>query len=81
MVLRSLLDFLRAAGVTPVTAVGQTFDPQVHEAVDQVHSPAASAEHRRQRISSRLHDRRSDAAPGASCRGQGPMRRWQRRVA
>lgn len=38
MVLRSLLDFLRTAGVTPVTAVGQTFDPQMHEAVDQVHS-------------------------------------------
>ncbi len=38
MVLRSLLDFLRANGVTPVTAVGQTFDPQLHEAVDQVHS-------------------------------------------
>jgi molecular chaperone GrpE len=39
MVLRSLLDFLRAAGVTPVNAVGQTFNPQLHEAVDQVHSP------------------------------------------
>jgi molecular chaperone GrpE len=39
MVLRSLLDFLRAAGVTPVNAVGQTFNPQLHEAVDQVDSP------------------------------------------
>jgi molecular chaperone GrpE len=39
MVLRALLDFLRAGGVTPMTAVGQTFDPQRHEAVDQVHSP------------------------------------------
>jgi molecular chaperone GrpE len=39
MVLRSLLDFLRSHGVTQVTSVGQTFDPQLHEAVDQVHSP------------------------------------------
>jgi molecular chaperone GrpE len=39
MVLRSLLDFLRANGVTQVNSVGQTFDPQLHEAVDQVHSP------------------------------------------
>jgi molecular chaperone GrpE len=38
MVLRSLLDFLRSNGVTPVSAVGQQFDPQLHEAVDQVHS-------------------------------------------
>jgi molecular chaperone GrpE len=39
MVLRSLLDFLRANGVTQVSAVGQQFDPQLHEAVDHVHSP------------------------------------------
>ena len=39
MVLRSLLDFLRSNGVTQVSAVGQMFDPQLHEAVDQVHSP------------------------------------------
>src|SRR5271154_655872 len=35
MVLRSLLDFLRSHGVTPVSAVGQQFDPLLHEAVDQ----------------------------------------------
>jgi molecular chaperone GrpE len=39
MVLRGLLDFLRANGVTQVNSVGQAFDPQVHEAVDHVHSP------------------------------------------
>jgi molecular chaperone GrpE len=39
MVLRALLDFLRTHGVTQVSAVGQQFDPQVHEAVDQVQSP------------------------------------------
>lgn len=39
MVLRALLDFLRANGVTQVTSVGQPFDPQLHEAVDHVHSP------------------------------------------
>jgi molecular chaperone GrpE len=38
MVLRSLHDLLRTQGVTPVTAVGQPFDPQVHEAVDHVPS-------------------------------------------
>jgi molecular chaperone GrpE len=38
MVLRSLLDFLRSSGVTQVSAVGQQFDPQLHEAVDHVHS-------------------------------------------
>jgi molecular chaperone GrpE len=38
MVLRALLDFLRANGVTQMNSVGQTFDPQLHEAVDQVHS-------------------------------------------
>ncbi|MGH8014327.1 MAG: nucleotide exchange factor GrpE [Candidatus Binataceae bacterium] len=38
MVLRSLLDFLRSQGVTPVEAVGQPFDPQHHEAVE--HEPS-----------------------------------------
>lgn len=41
MVLRSLLDFLRAHGVTPISAVGQAFDPSRHEAVAHV----ASLEH------------------------------------
>lgn len=39
MVLRSMLDLLRARGVTQLSAVGQPFDPQFHEAVDQVESP------------------------------------------
>jgi molecular chaperone GrpE len=43
MVLRSLLDFLRANGVTPLETVGQAFDPNRHEAADhvssQVHPP------------------------------------------
>ena len=38
LVLRSLIDYLRAHGVTPVVAVGQPFDPQLHEAADHVHS-------------------------------------------
>lgn len=38
MVLRSLHDWLRAQGVSPIIAVGQPFDPQVHEAVDHVTS-------------------------------------------
>jgi molecular chaperone GrpE len=38
MVLRSLLDFLRSHGVTQVSAVGEQFDPQLHEAVDHVDS-------------------------------------------
>ncbi|HKV53755.1 MAG TPA: nucleotide exchange factor GrpE [Candidatus Binataceae bacterium] len=36
MVLRGLLDFLKSHGVTQMSAVGQPFDPQRHEAVDQV---------------------------------------------
>jgi molecular chaperone GrpE len=38
MVLRSLLDFLRANGVVPRESVGRPFDPQFHEAVDHVES-------------------------------------------
>ena len=38
MVLRSVLDFLKTHGVTQVTSVGQPFDPQRHEAVDQIES-------------------------------------------
>lgn len=40
MVLQSLLDFLRTQGVTQLSAVGQPFDPSVHEAVDQVETAA-----------------------------------------
>jgi len=38
MVLRSMLDFLKTHGVTQVSSVGQPFDPQRHEAVDQIES-------------------------------------------
>jgi molecular chaperone GrpE len=38
MVLRNLLDFLKTHGVTQLTSVGQPFDPQRHEAVDQIES-------------------------------------------
>ena len=38
LVLRSLLDFLKAQGVSQLSAVGQPFDPSRHEAVDQVES-------------------------------------------
>ena len=38
MVLRSMMDFLRSHGVTQVNAVGQPFDPLLHEAVDHVES-------------------------------------------
>src|SRR5271166_5949412 len=40
MTVRALIDFLRAQGVTPVQSVGQAFDPNRHEAVDQVASDA-----------------------------------------
>jgi molecular chaperone GrpE len=40
MVLQSVRDFLKAEGVTPLSAVGQLFDPQRHEAMDQVESAA-----------------------------------------
>jgi molecular chaperone GrpE len=42
MVLRSLIEFLRGHGVTQLSAVGQPFDPLLHEAVDHVES----AEHK-----------------------------------
>ena len=45
MMVRALLDFLRAQGVTPVDSVGQAFDPIGHEAVDHVAVRSASAEH------------------------------------
>lgn len=38
MVLRSMIDFLRGHGVTQLNAVGQPFDPLLHEAIDQVES-------------------------------------------
>ncbi|HVA79156.1 MAG TPA: nucleotide exchange factor GrpE [Candidatus Binataceae bacterium] len=38
MVLRSMMDMLRAQGVTTLDSVGQTFDPARHEAVDHVAS-------------------------------------------
>jgi molecular chaperone GrpE len=38
MVLRSMLDLLKTHGVTQLTSVGQPFDPQRHEAVDQIES-------------------------------------------
>jgi molecular chaperone GrpE len=36
MVLRSMIDFLRGHGVTQLSAIGQPFDPLLHEAVDSV---------------------------------------------
>jgi molecular chaperone GrpE len=38
MVLRSLFDFLKSHGVSQISAIGQPFDPQRHEAVDHVDS-------------------------------------------
>ena len=40
LVLQSLHDWLKNEGVTPLNAVGQAFDPQRHEAMDQVESAA-----------------------------------------
>ena len=39
MVLRSMHDLLRGHGVTPQEAVGRSFNPQFHEAVDHLESP------------------------------------------
>lgn len=51
MVLRSMLDFLKAQGVSQLSAIGQTFDPQRHEAVDHV----ASAEHLANTVIAEFH--------------------------
>ncbi|MGA3171747.1 MAG: nucleotide exchange factor GrpE [Chthoniobacteraceae bacterium] len=39
MVARQLNDFLADAGVTAIDATGQTFDPNLHEAIAQEHDP------------------------------------------
>jgi molecular chaperone GrpE len=39
MVLASLMDFLKANGVRPMASVGEQFDPNRHEAADQVLHP------------------------------------------
>ena len=39
---REVLDVLRAMGVQPMEAVGQPFDPRVHEAVDAVAATGAT---------------------------------------
>ena len=38
MVLRAMLEFLRIHGVTQISSLGELFDPQRHEAVDQIES-------------------------------------------
>ena len=40
MVARQLTDFLAEFGVTPIDAIGQTFDPNLHEAIAHQHDPA-----------------------------------------
>jgi molecular chaperone GrpE len=40
LVLHSMSDWLKAEGVTPLAAIGQVFDPQRHEAMDQIESSA-----------------------------------------
>ncbi len=59
MIHRQMIELLRRFGVTEVSAVGQPFDPTVHEAVAreesaEVKSPTVSAELRR---GYKLHDR------------------------
>jgi molecular chaperone GrpE len=39
MVAKQLTDFLTEAGVTPIDATGQPFDPNLHEAIGQENSP------------------------------------------
>ena len=59
MIHRQMIELLRRFGVTEVSAVGQPFDPTVHEAVAreesaEIKSPTVSAELRR---GYKLHDR------------------------
>lgn len=39
MVLKQFSDVLNANGVTPIEAVGKTFDPELHEAIHSVQDP------------------------------------------
>jgi molecular chaperone GrpE len=50
LILQQMLELLRKRGVTPIDAVGQDFDPNVHEAVVQ----EASAEHREGQVMQEL---------------------------
>jgi len=43
MVYRSIMDALKKEGVEPIEAVGQQFDPNVHQAVMQVSEPDAES--------------------------------------
>jgi molecular chaperone GrpE len=76
MVLRSVLDFLRNHGVTQLSAVGQRFDPNLHEAVAQIesgeHPPNTVIDefHRGYLIGDRmLRPARVSVAKGASSNG------------
>jgi molecular chaperone GrpE len=78
LVLRSMLEFLKAQGVSPLSAVGQPFDPQLHEAVDHVessvHPPNTVVDefHRGYLIGDRtLRTARVSVAKGAGDEGQG----------
>jgi molecular chaperone GrpE len=78
MVLRSLHDLLKANGVTQLAAIGQTFDPQVHEAVDHVasdqHPPntVVSEFHRGYQVGDRiLRPARVAVSKGAGAGGAG----------
>jgi molecular chaperone GrpE len=78
MVLRSMLDFLKTHGVTQLTAVGERFDPQRHEAVDQIESTAHAPNtvvneyHRGYQIGDRLlRPARVAVARGPNERGRG----------
>jgi len=59
MVAKQLNDFLAEAGVTAIDATGQTFDPNLHEAIAQEHDPKVPEGHviRQVRKGFKLKDR------------------------
>ncbi|MGC1676894.1 MAG: nucleotide exchange factor GrpE [Candidatus Binataceae bacterium] len=78
MVLRSMMDLLRAQGVTTLDSVGQTFDPARHEAVDhvasEVHAPNQIVQefHRGYQIGDRvIRPARVSVSKGASGQSDG----------
>lgn len=85
MILRLFRSSLEKHGVTPLVAVGQPFDPSVHQAVAQVEVPEGEEEHQvveEVQAGYLLHgrvlrpamvkvSRRGPASPGGPARGEG----------
>ena len=69
LIQRKLLKLLEGEGVTPIEALGQSFDPRLHEAVVRGRRRQGAAR-RRRRAAPRLQAARQGAPPDARARRQ-----------